>query len=243
MTWANRLKLALGLVLTLAVVAAGTVIFTQRQQRAVSATASILAESYPVGTDYGGIVTHQYASVGDEVATGDPLFEVNSLQLRRDIASGYVVDPAVIAGIDGDGTSTIVATVDGTVATVSVSQGGFAQAGGVLAAVDRAGSLFVEAEFLLTARDYARIVEGTEAELLLPNQDTLAGKVTRIDVATVDGHALSTVRIESAELAASSASGLFQSGTPVSATIRLRDDGLFSGVGDAVHDLLRKIGL
>jgi len=243
MTWANRLKLVLGLIVTLAIVAAGTLVFTQRQRQAISTTASIVAESFPVGTDYGGIVTRQYVAVGDDVSAGDPLFDVHSLQLRRDIASGYVVDPAVLAGLGDDGTSTIVATVDGTVATVAVPQGGFAQSGGVIATIDRDRSLFVEAEFVLTARDYARIAEGAEVELLLPNQDTIRGTVARIDVETADGQALSTVRVESAQLEASPATGLFQSGTPVSASVQLRDDGPLAGVTDALHDLLRKIGL
>jgi multidrug resistance efflux pump len=243
MTWTNRLKLTAGLLLVLVLVASGTLLFTQRQQRALSATAMIVAESYPVGTDYGGIVTRQYVDVGDEVDEGDPLFDVHSLQLRRDIASGYVVDPAVMAGLDQDGTSTVVATVDGTIASIVVPQGGFAQAGGVIAAVDRAESLSVEAEFVLSARDYGRLAEGAEAELLLPSQESLTGTVSRIEVDTVDGQALSTVRIESDALTTASATGLFQPGTPVSVTILLRDDGPLAGVNDAVRDLLRKIGL
>ena len=243
MTWANRVKLMTGLLLVLVIVTAGTLVFTQRQQRALSATAMIVAESYPVGTDYGGIVTRQYVDVGDEVAEGDPLFDVYSLQLRRDIASGYVVDPAITVGTDQAGTSTVVATVDGTIASVAVPQGGFAQAGGVIANVDRADSLSVDAEFVLSARDYGRLAEGAEAELLLPSQESLIGTVSRIEVDTVDGQALSTVRIASHELAEASATGLFQPGTPVSVTIMLRDDGPLAGVNDAVRDLLRKVGL
>jgi len=243
MTWANRFKLAGGLLLVLAIVAGGTLLFTQRQNRALSATAMVVAESFPVGTDYGGIVTRQYVDVGEGVSAGDPLFDVHSLQLRRDIASGYVADPSVIAGIGEDGTSTVVATVDGTIESIAVPQGGFAAAGGVIATLDRAESLYVEAEFVLSARDYARIAEGAKAEVLLPSQDSLTGTVTRIDVDTVDGQALSTVRIESVRLAEAPATGLFQPGTPVSVTIRLRDDGPLAGVGDAMHDLMRKIWL
>ena len=242
MTWTNRFRLASGLVLVLVLVAAGTLLFTQRQNRALSTTAMLVAESYPVGTDYGGIVTQQYVEVGDEVSTGDPLFDVHSLQLRRDIASGYVADPAVIAGIE-DGTSTVVATVDGTIGSIGVPQGGFAAAGGVIASIDKAESLFVEAEILLTARDYARIADNAEAEVLLPSQETLIGTVAGIDVDTVDGQALSTVRIESSELTDTRATGLFQPGTPVLVTVQLRDDGPLAGVSDALHDLLRKVGL
>lgn len=243
MTWANRLRLAAGLVLVLVLVAAGTLLFTQRQNRALSTTAMVVAESFPVGTDYGGIVTRQYVHVGDDVHAGDPLFDVHSLQLRRDIASGYVADPTLIAGIDENGTSTVIATVDGTIASIGVPQGGFAAAGGVVASIDRAESLYVEAEFVLSARDYARIAEGTEAEVLLPSQETLVGTVAGIDVDTVDGQALSTMRIESAALAEATASGLFQPGTPLSVSIALRDDGPLSGVSDALHDFLRKVGL
>ena len=243
MTWANRFKLAGGLLLVLALVAGGTLLFTQRQTRALSATARVVAESFPVGTDYGGIVTRQYVDVGEKVHAGDPLFDVHSLQLRRDIASGYISDPTVIAGIGEDGTSTVVATVDGTVESIVVPQGGFAAAGGVIATVDRAESLYIEAEFVLSARDYARIAEGAEAEVLLPSQDSLTGTVAGIDVDTVDGQALAKVRIESGRLADSPATGLFQPGTPVSVAVQLRYDGALAGVSDAVHDLMRKIGL
>jgi multidrug resistance efflux pump len=243
MTWANRFRLASGLVLVLVIVAAGTLLFTQRQSRALSTTAMVVAESYPVGTDYGGIVMQQYVDVGDEVHAGDPLFDVHSLQLRRDIASGYVADPALMAGIDEDGTSTVIATVDGTIASIGVPQGGFAAAGGVIASIDRAESLYVEAEFVLSAREYARVAADAEAEVLLPSQETLIGTVEGIDVDTVDGQALSTIRIESASLAEGPASGLFQPGTPVSVSIQLRDDGPLAGVSDALHDFLRKVGL
>jgi multidrug resistance efflux pump len=242
-TWGNRARLLLGLLLVLAIVAAGTLLFTQRQHRAVSTTATVVAESFPVGTDYGGIVTRQYVDVGDDVLAGDALFDIHSLDLRRDIASGYVVDPAVIAGVGEDGTMSVVATVDGTIASVAVPQGGFAQSGGVIASLDRAGSLFVEARFVLDAREYARLTEGAEAEIVLPDEDTLRGSVGHIDVETIDGRAMLTVRIDSDKLTDAQATGLFQPGTPVAVRVDLRDDGLLAGVADALHDLLRKIGL
>ncbi|MBD7956926.1 HlyD family efflux transporter periplasmic adaptor subunit [Microbacterium sp. Sa4CUA7] len=243
MTWANRLKLAGGILLVLAVVAACTVVFNQRQHRVLSTSATIVAQTYPVGTDYGGIVTRQYVEVGDEVAAGQPLFDVRSLQLQRDIATGQMTDAVLAASVTQDGTSTILATVDGTVRDVTVPQGGFAQAGSVLASVDQDATLFVEAEFLLSPRDYARIEQGSDVEVLLPNQSVLGGDVTGIEVATEQGQAKSTLRITSAELSAQAATGLFQAGTPVQVTLQLRDDGPLAGVGDALRDLLQKVGL
>ncbi|WP_100811552.1 MULTISPECIES: HlyD family secretion protein [unclassified Microbacterium] len=243
MTWGNRVRLAVGLVLTLAIVAACTLVFNQRQHQVQSASAMLVSQRYPVGTDFGGIVVEQLVDEGDEVVAGQPLFAVRSLQLQRETATASLDESDGIATVDADGTATVVSTVDGTVSSIDVPQGGFAQAGGVLATVDRAGSLFVEAEFVLTARDYGRIEVGSSVSLRLPNQSTLPGTVTAIQVTTVDGQALSTLRIESDELAGALTTGPFQPGTPVVATLELRDDGPFAGVADAVSDLLRKVGL
>lgn len=240
MTWMNRLKLCVGLIAVFVIVAVGTLIFNQRQNTAHSQSASLVAEEYVVGVDYGGTVTEQYVTEGDTVQEGDPLFDVRSLALEFEIASGYPVDEDLVTE---DGTVTVRATVDGTVSSVSVYKGGFAVAGSAVATIDRADSLAVSAEFLLFPRDYARIDESTEAEIILPSGQVVTGSVTGIDVITAEGQALSTVRIESSDIQGETATGLFQSGTPVNVTVRLRDDGPLAGVSDAFTDLLRQIGL
>lgn len=241
MTWKNRSKLILGMLAVLVIVAVSTVIFNQRQLKAVSMSATIEAESYPVGTDYGGIVVRQHVAEGDEVTQGDPLFEVQSLQLERDIATGAVT--ATSADIHPDGTATIRASVDGTVSGLEMEQGGFAQAGSIIAYIDRAGSMFVAADFVLIPRDFGRIEDDAVVELRLPDQRTFAGTVESLDVVTVAGSAETTARVVSADLVAGDAHGLIQPGTPVEATLYLRDDGPLAGVSDAAQDFLRKIGL
>ena len=52
-----------------------------------------------------------------------------------------------------------------------------------------------------------------------------------------------TVDVESPELSASPSSGITSPGTPVDATLHLRDDGTLAGVTDAVRDFSRQIGL
>jgi multidrug resistance efflux pump len=243
MTWSNRIRLVIGLIVTLAIVAACTLVFNQRQHQVQSASAMLVSQRYPVGTDFGGIVVEQLVEEGDTVVAGQPLFAVRSLQLQRETATASLEGDDAITTVDADGTATVVSTVDGTVSSIDVPQGGFAQAGGILATVDRAGSLFVEADFVLTARDYGRIEVGSSVDLRLPNQSTIPGKVAAIEVTTVDGQALSTLRIESDELAGALTAGPFQPGTPVVATLELRDDGPFAGVADAFGDLLHKVGL
>ena len=243
MTWGNRFRLLLGLVVVVALVATFTLVFNQRQQQATSTSATIGADSYPVGTDYGGIVTRQYVQAGDSVTKGEKLFDVQSLRLQQDVAAGLVSATSSAYPVSRDGTATLVATVSGRIATIDVEQGAFAQAGAVLAHIDRTGSLYVKADFTLTARDYARISDGAAVQVLLPNQRAVQGTVGTIEVQTVNGSAQSTIHVVSTQLVEGSDNGLVSPGTPVVATLQLRDDGILSGPSDAFADLLRKIGL
>lgn len=246
MTWTARARLFGGMLVVLVVVAVCTLVFTQRQARAVSTTADITAEAYPVGTDYGGIITQQYVHQGDTVATGEPLFKVQSLRLQQDIASGQVSTASAAYPVSADGTATVLASVAGTVASVDVQQGAFAQAGAVLAKIDRSGTLSVTAQYSLTPGDYSRIVGGATVDILLPDGRTVTGRVERVDVTTVAGRAQSSVVVDSPALNAKHAEQggtQFSAGTPVEATLHLRDDGVLAGPTDAFAAFLRKIGL
>jgi len=243
MTWPNRIRLVLGLMGVLLVVAVCTVALNQRQLRAESTSASMKAEQFSVGTIYAGTIIEQAVEQGDVVATGQMLFRVRSPLLARDLASEYVTAADLGVAVEPDGTFPVVATVDGTVSEVLSPVGDFSQAGAVLATVDRAGTLKVEAEFILTPRDYGRIAAGSAAEILLPDDRTIQGTVTDIDVDTLDGQATSLIEIESAALEEQAIEGLYRPGTPVRATLHLRDDGPFAGAMDVLRDFLRKIGI
>lgn len=243
MTWANRLKLLLGLVLVLGIVAGCTIVFTQRQNTVQSSSATIDAEELAVGAVYAGTVVDQLAQPGDAVAAGDPLLVVRSAQLARDL-DDEVITAEELDGVDATaGTYQIVAAADGTVATVETPVGDFITGGGVAATIDQAGTLTVEAEFLLSARDYGRVAAGARVDLLLPDDTTVAGKVSKIEVVTLDGRAKSTMTITSDELTADADEALNQPGTPVRATLQLHDDGPLAGAGDALRDFLRRLGL
>jgi multidrug resistance efflux pump len=243
MTWRNRMRLVIGLLLVVVLVGAFTLVFYQRQSKATSTSATIGAESFPVGTDYGGLVTDQYVRAGEAVVAGQKLFTVESLRLQQDIAAGLINASSAPYPVSTNGTVALVATVSGTIASVDVQQGAYAQAGAVLAHIDRDGSLFVKADFSLTARDFSRIAQGAAVDLLLPNQRVLTGRVEKIEVKTVSGRAQSTILVSSRGLVEGTDNGLVTPGTPVTATLHLHDDGLLAGPRDALADLLRKIGL
>lgn len=243
MSWSSRLKLLAGLVLVLAVVAGGTIVFTQRQNSVRSASATIDAENVTVGAVYAGTVVDQLVEAGDAVVAGDPLLVVRSPQLARDLED-EVISAEDVTGVDAEaGTYQIVATVDGTVDRIEAPLGDFVVGGGIAAELDRSGSLTVEAEFVLSPRDYARVTTGSPVDLLLPDDETITGSVSKIEVETVDGQAKSTVTVTSDALTIGAAQALYQPGTPVRATLHLRDESPLAGAGDALRDFLRRLGL
>jgi hypothetical protein len=104
-------------------------------------------------------------------------------------------------------------------------------------------SQYVDAKVLLSPRDYERIEKGASVDVVLPNNQIITGTVSTIEVATDQGKALTEVRVDSDALATDDLANVNQPGTPVTATVQLRDDGPLSGVSDMVFNFLRQIGL
>jgi multidrug resistance efflux pump len=243
MTWQSRLKLTVGLIGVLVLVAGLTLVFNQRQAQATSRSAAIEAERFPVGTDYGGTVLERLVNDNERVVAGQALFTLQSATLQADLAEGLIKANTIAYSVTTDGVITLTAAVTGTVSDITTERGSFVQAGQVLATVDREGSLYVSAEYVLSSRDYARIEEGADVDILLPNQRMVRGTVESLDVETQLGQARTLVRVASDGLSDGSDNGLVARGTPVTARLLLRDDGILAGVGDGFVDFLRKIGL
>lgn len=241
MTWTKRFQLLFGTLLVLVLVAAATLVFNQRQTRVESVTAAIEADTYGVGTDYSGLVVLAHVDQGDHVVEGQRMFELQSLQLERDLELGIVT--ANEATVSSDGTFVVRASATGTVGDLDQGEGAYAQSGEVLATIDADGSLFAEAEFRLSPRDFGRLEDTASVELELPDGRSLTGSVSSIDVETLDGEAHVTVRVDSEDLATGDGEALLKPGTPLEATLHLRDDGPLAGVGDMVDDFVDRIGL
>ena len=84
--------------------------------------------------------------------------------------------------------------------------------------------LYVEAEYLLDPTDYGRIDKGALVSVDLPDTQRVDGTVTSVDVTTHDGVAVTTVRVDSETLVYGDEEGLMAPGTPVVATLQLRND-------------------
>ncbi|NRD26572.1 efflux RND transporter periplasmic adaptor subunit [Frigoribacterium sp. VKM Ac-2836] len=243
MTWGNRIKMTVGILVVIALVAVFTVIFTQRQAQVISTSAAIASQDFSVGTDYSGTVTSTDAEVGDRVSKGDVLFSLQSPSLQKDLADDVVVPDTDAYTVADDGTITFMATVDGTLSQLDVREGGFLGSGTTVATIEKADTLFVDADFTLTPRDYERIQDGAIVDVMLPNQQVVEGSVDLVSVETKDGAAAATVRVVSDGLSEGAYNGLVASGTPVEATMHLRDDGILAGPVDTMQDFLRQIGV
>lgn len=272
MTWGNRIRLTLGLVFVLALVAALTFVYTERESSALSETATFTAADLPMGTDYGGRVTETMVEVGDTVSEGDPLVTLESneredeLQQEADAAESAADRAAEAADADGataadveeaedladeafeaadrvDDTWTVTASASGTVADIPVGQGGYIPAGGNVTSLYEQDSLGVEAELTLSPRDYDRLEDGAAATIQLPDRSELSGTVDTVESTTEEGAARAVVTIASATLDEREPTGLTAPGTPLVATIDLRDDGPLAGLRDAAEDFLARMGL
>lgn len=244
MTWTNRLRLTLSILLSLVLIFLLTIIFNQRQHTIQSSSATIIAPRVEVASNYGGIITKQYVTVGQKVTMGDELFDVSSVSLQQDLANGVKVASSDALKIDtAKGVLTYKATTSGTVTQVNAQEGSFLSATQPLAVITGDTGRVVEAQFLLTPREYALMEKGAAVTLRLPDNTSVSGVVDSALVATQQGQAVVTVRITSADLNGRNLNLLATDGAPVSAVVRLRDEGVLAGPTDALRSLLRKVGL
>ena len=244
MTWTNRLRLLGGLLGVLALVAVLTIVFNQRQTQAQSLTATVVTDAYDVGAGYGGTVIKQDVRENDLVKVGDALFTMQSPALQQDVANDVEVKSTEAYKVNTKkGTITYLATVAGQVDEVRARLGTTLTGGQSFARITVTGSQYVVAQYLLTPRDYERVQTGAPVSILLPNNDKVEGTVSTVKVATERGNAAAEIRVDSPYLTNPSLSTLTKTGTPVVATVRLRDDGPLAGVSDSLFAFARKIGV
>lgn len=244
MTWFNRAKLLLGLLLVVALAGAALVRMDTSRATAQSRTAEVDAETYTVGTPYGGTVVGTPAEVGTEVAAGDPLFVVSSPDLDRALADGLAADLVAAGDVDAEGRFVVRAPKDGVVVATDVTQGSFVQAYAQIATVEIAGSAFVVAQLEMTPSEYGRLADGAAVDVELPDGTTVAGTLRDVSVTTSDSGA-SRVELEVTspgltQLAESDR--LVTTGTPVTAHVALRNDGLVHDLSELVRGAVRQAG-
>ena len=244
MTWTNRFRLWLSIIVSFVIIFLLVLVFNQRQHTIQSSSATIKAPSVQVASNYGGIIVKRYVTVGQKVKVGDPLFDVSSVSLQQDLANRVKIASTDALAIDSSkGMLTYKATTTGTVTQVNAEEGSYLGATQPLAVITSDTGRIVEAQFLLTPREYALVEKGAQVTLRLPDNSSITGVVDSALVATQQGQAVVTLRITSKDLDARNINLLATDGAPVSAVVRLRDEGYLAGPTDALRALLRKVGL
>ena len=244
MTWENRLRLFIGFTVVLIIVGAATVILSVRETEIASSSASVKAITYSVGSDYAGTVVDQKVKPGDTVKKGDALMTIQSAAVETAVATKVGIPSSESYSVGSGGMLTLRATEPGVIETVGAHVGGFVSAGSALATIDQAGSLYVLAKFRIDPYDFSRIRKGARVDLVMPNQQQLTGTVTQIHVTTTTGGAArASVEVTSPQLVLGKDGGLVTPGTPVAATLRLRDDGPLGGLRSMLVGLLQKLHL
>ena len=172
------------------------------------------------------------------------VFTVNSPDLQRDLSQGLKVTSTDAFDVDTTAsTVTYKALTDGRLSDVKAQTGGFVQNGANLATITSDGSQYALADFVLSPRDYERIVKGAAVSLRLPDDRTVEGTVQSVSVTTENGQAKTRVTVASDSLKDPKIAELTHPGTPVAATLSLRDDGPLAGPTDGLRSFLIKIGL
>ena len=244
MTWANRVRLLGGLVISLAVIFVLVVVFNQRQHTIASTSATIIAPRAAVASNYGGTVVTSYVQVGQPVQVGDPLFRVNSIALQQDLARGVTIASSEGLRVEPEtGTLLYLATTPGTMTEVNAQEGSYLTASEPLAIITGDTDRIVQAQFVLTPIQYGLIERGAAVTLRLPNDSSVNGRVASALVTTVNTAAVVTVRVTSDELNSGDLNLVATDGAPVQAVVQLRDEGLLAGPSDALRALIHKIGL
>jgi multidrug resistance efflux pump len=232
MTWRKRIGLTLSLLFVVALAAGLTMYVNANNGKIAGHSASLMAQDYPLGTDYSGTIINQYVKVGDAVKPGQPLFEIESPILARDLAQGLVTKASLAHQLKGKDTLVITATNAGIVDSLAYTNGAFVPANSTIATIQQAGTMYVAADFVMSAKDYARIPANAQLDVVLPNDTTITTQVHQLKVTTENGEAKTVIEAYSPELA--KGAGVFAVGTPVSATLYLNNSGV-------VTDLTQKV--
>ncbi|WP_456825824.1 HlyD family efflux transporter periplasmic adaptor subunit [Cellulomonas sp. P5_E12] len=234
MTWSSRLRLLVGTMLVLVIAALATYQLNETRGVAVSDSAQILAKSYSVASPYSGLVVGQLVDVGDTVTTGQQLFVIDSATLRHDVETGFAGTMTEATQVDAEGRLVVLATGDGVVTDILAERGTSVSSAAELAVVQRAGTLYVQAEFTLTPKEYSRVGDGASVSVVLPNQSTVSGHVTDVRVETVSGAAQAVMTVSGAALVDGAQNGLVSAGTPVTAELELDNDGVVTRTATSV---------
>ena len=246
MSFLNRLKLLGGIIIVVLVLGLLTLLFNQRQNQVTSLTARIEAPRTVVASPYGGVITEQNHNPGEYVSAGDQLFTITSASLKDMAALGVETNSTDGYKIDlKAGTITFYATIAGHLDNFTAFRGSYVNGTERLAEIVSSTNKTVVARFQLNPTDDGRIEENGRVTVHRPDGQLVEGQVMSVSISTdeASGNTVTEVTVSSDALQADDLMLLTRRGTPVTAVMGLRDDGILAGPTQAFREFLVKIGL
>lgn len=238
----GRFRLTFGIIFVILLVIGLTVYLNHTMSLAHSSKATIASSGISVGTDYAGLVVQQKVEVGDKVKKGQTMFEIQSTQLNQDLTSGHVTAKSLSFKVDPDTNYAVLTAPDnGIVRTINSQTGSYVQSGSVLAVVDTAESLYVNATFHLSPPDYARVDKNSRLDLSFPDNSTRQATIYSITLTPDKDGVVDTVvkaRLQNVDMN----SFQFAVGTPVDATLHLKQAHWYQGLTNWVKQLFQPTG-
>lgn len=156
--------------------------------------AQITINTYIVGTEFAGVITKQFVTVGQTVRPGDALFQVKSDELTSRLAAGQITPTKLSNPLTSDGQITVVASKAGTVRTIKSTQGSFVPANQELATVADAATWGVTADFTLGKSELGRLTSQSPITVVLPSGEQVGGRITSITQSMQSGKQITTVQ-------------------------------------------------
>ncbi len=222
----SKLKMLVGIVVTLVLVTGLLLYLSSSMLQVNSKSASLNAETFTIGTEYSGIIVKQYIKKGDIVTVGQELFEIKSSVLSDDLLTGAANAQDLTLKVNENNNIVLLASAGGTVSEIAYSEGAFVPANKEIAVITKAGSLYVEAIYKLAPPDYARLKKGDSLEVRLPNNAVVVGIITDISLRNSDNEVDTIVKADIN--AVKSDNYTLTSGTPVSANLQLNGRTLYT---------------
>ncbi len=235
----NKLRLIGGFLFVLALLGALLLYLNNSMAHVSSVSATLLSDTYTVGTDYSGIITQQYVSEGQHVNAGDKLFAIQSSVLDADLTNGTVSKNNLGYSLDGVNNIILKSTGSGTVSQIDYIAGSFVPANKEIATITKDGSLYVQADYSLSPPDYARIKDGDVVSVTLPNDEKVPASVFNIAVQS-SGQGVQTVI--KARITGLDGNSAFTTGTPVTAELHLNGKTLYNSVRDDLQKIFQPKG-
>lgn len=238
MKTSGKLRLFIGITVVVLIVGLLTVFLNMSMSTSASIKAELDAQARSVGTDYAGLVVKQNVEEGQEVKENDVLFEIDSQQLKQSLANNSITAKSLTVTLNPKTNNVqLRANNSGVIDEIFFREGAYIPGSTVVATMYVVDSLFVKAHFKLSPNDYARIEKGTPLEVLFPDNTKKEATITTVNLESSEDKenvdTVITAKITDVDMS----DFRFAVGTPVDATLHLKQNAWYQNVYTFVERL------